>query len=79
MAVPNFENRTLFHHDNLPVLCGMNSETVHLIATAPPFNKNRDFQATLESLARGARFSDRRSLERDSNLPQNSPFLEDCS
>ena len=65
VTVPNFENRTLFHHDNLPVLRGMNSETVHLIATDPPFNKNRDFHATPESLARGARFSDRWSWERD--------------
>ena len=43
----------------------MNSETVHLIATDPPFNKNRDFHATPDSLARGARFSDGWSWERD--------------
>lgn len=55
----NFANRTLFHCDNLHVLRGMNSETVDLIATDPPFNKNRDFHATPDSLARGARFTDR--------------------
>ena len=33
---------------------------MHLIATDPPFNKSRDFHATPDSLARGARFQDRR-------------------
>ena len=65
MAETNFQNRTLYHGDNLDFLRGMNSETVHLVATDPPFNKNRDFHATPDSLARGARFSDRWSWERD--------------
>ncbi|MCY3574143.1 MAG: site-specific DNA-methyltransferase, partial [Chloroflexi bacterium] len=56
---PNFENRTLYHGDNLDFLRGMNSETVHLIATDPPFNKNRDFYATPDKLAAGAKFQDR--------------------
>ncbi|MDE2947471.1 MAG: DNA methyltransferase [Chloroflexota bacterium] len=43
----------------------MNSETVDLIATDPPFNKNRDFHATPDSLAAGAKFQDRWSWERD--------------
>ena len=55
----NFQNRTLYHGDNLEFLRGMNSGTVHLIATDPPFNKSRDFHATPDSLASGARFSDR--------------------
>ena len=59
MAEPNFKNRSLYHGDNLEFLRGMNSETVHLIATDPPFNKNRDFHATPDSLAAGARFKDR--------------------
>lgn len=59
MAEINFKNRTLYHGDNLEFLRGMNSETVHLIATDPPFNKNRDFHATPDSLAAGARFKDR--------------------
>ena len=46
MADLNFQNRTLYHGDNLGFLRGMNSETVHLIATDPSFNKNRDFHAT---------------------------------
>ncbi len=59
MATPNFSNRTLYHGDNLPFLRGMNSESVHLIATDPPFNKGKDFHATPDSLAAGAKFQDR--------------------
>ena len=43
----------------------MNSESVHLIATDPPFNKSRDFHATPDSLAAGARFQDRWSWRDD--------------
>ena len=43
----------------------MNSETVDLIATDPPFNKGRDFHATPDSLASGAKFQDRWSWEKD--------------
>ena len=50
MSTPNFQNRTLFKGDNLDFLRGMNSETVDLIATDPPFNKGKDFHATPESL-----------------------------
>ena len=60
-----FLNRTLFHGDNLPFLRGLNSESVHLIATDPPFNKGRDFHATPDSLARGAKFQDRWSWDDD--------------
>ncbi len=38
---------------------------MHLIATDPPFNKNRDFHATPDSLSAGARFQDRWSWDRD--------------
>ncbi len=61
----NWNNRTLFHGDNLEFLRGMNSNTVHLIATDPPFNKGKDFHATPDSLAAGASFQDRWSWERD--------------
>ena len=61
----NWKNRTLFHGDNLLFLRAMNSSTVDLIATDPPFNKGRDFHATPDSLASGARFQDRWSWERD--------------
>ena len=65
MSKPNWKNRTLFHGDNLEFLRAMNSHTVDLIATDPPFNKGRDFHATPDSLARGASFQDRWSWERD--------------
>ena len=65
MAERNFENRTLYHGDNLDFLRGMNSETVNLIATDPPFNKNRDFHATPDSLATGAAFHDRWRWDED--------------
>ena len=38
MAEQNFPDSTIYRLDNLPVLRGMNSETVDLIATDPPFN-----------------------------------------
>ncbi len=65
MAEPNFKNRTLYHGDNLGFLRGMNSESVHLIATDPPFNKNKDFHATPDSLSAGARFKDRWKWDKD--------------
>ncbi len=43
----------------------MNSDTVDLIATDPPFNKGRDFHATPDSLAAGATFQDRWVWEKD--------------
>ena len=65
MTGANCPNRTLFHGDNLDFLRAMNSESVDLIATDPPFNKGRDFHATPDSLAAGAKFQDRWSWERD--------------
>ena len=65
MTEPNFKNRTLYHGDNLDFLRGMNSETVDLVATDPPFNKGKDFHATPASLAAGAKFQDRWSWEKD--------------
>ena len=63
--MPNFDNRTLYHGDNLEFLRGMDNESIHLITTDPPFNKNRDFHATPDSLARGAQFQDRWSWQDD--------------
>ncbi len=61
----NFANRTLYHGDNLEFLRGMNSGTVNLIATDPPFNKGRDFHADPDSLAAGASFPDRWRWDED--------------
>ena len=64
-SASGIKNRTLFHGDNLEMLRGIDSETIHLIATDPPFNKGRDFHATPDSLASGASFQDRWSWEDD--------------
>ena len=40
----NFENRTLFHADNLDVMREMDSDTIDLIVTDPPFNKCKAFE-----------------------------------
>ena len=61
----NWRNRTLFHGDNLGFLRAMNSESVDLIATDPPFKKGKDFHATPDSMADGASFQDRWSWEDD--------------
>ena len=42
----NFLDNTLYEMDNLDVLRGMNSETIDLIATDPPFNTKRNRSAT---------------------------------
>ncbi|MCY3832189.1 MAG: site-specific DNA-methyltransferase [Chloroflexi bacterium] len=55
------QNRTLFQGDNLPCLRQLPAESIHLIATDPPFNKNRDFYAPRTK----AGFSDKWSWEAD--------------
>ena len=42
----NFPDNTLYELDNLDVLRGMNSETIDLIATDPPFNTRRNRSGT---------------------------------
>ena len=42
MAERNFPDNAIHELDNLDVLRGMNSETVDLIATDPPFNARRN-------------------------------------
>ena len=77
MPQPNFNNRTLYHGDNLDFLRGLNSETVHLIATDPPFKKGRDFHSTPDSLAAGARFEDRWSWEDDVHEEWQDTLIDD--
>ena len=45
-ATQNFPDNVLYEMDNLNVLRGMNSETVDLIATEPPFNTKRNRSGT---------------------------------
>ena len=46
MPVQNFPDNILYELDNLDVLRGMNSETIDLIATDPPFNTGRNRSGT---------------------------------
>ena len=56
--MPNFQNRTLFENDNLPILRGLDANTVDLIYLDPPFNSNQDYAAPIGSEAAGAAFKD---------------------
>ena len=58
MNAPNIANRTIFTGDNLPVMRGINSESVDLIYLDPPFNSNRNYAAPIGSPAEGAGFKD---------------------
>ena len=59
----NWKNRTMWTGDNLPILRGMNSESVDLLYLDPPFNSNRDYSAPIGSEAAGAAFKDTWTLE----------------
>ena len=59
----NFKNHTLWTGDNLPILRGLNSESVDLIYLDPPFNSNRDYAAPIGSEAAGAAFKDTWTLD----------------
>ena len=76
MTTRNFDNRTLFVGDNIDYLRAMNSETVDLVATDPPFAKGRDFHAAPDSLAAGASFQDRWKWDEEAH-PRFVNALED--
>ena len=61
------QNRTLCEGDNLEFLLRMPDESVDLIATDPPFNKNREFQGI--GRAEGQSFKDYWSWEADVHKP----------
>ena len=54
----SIKNRTIFCHDNLEILRGIDSDCVDLIYLDPPFNKKKVFTAPIGSNAEGASFSD---------------------
>ena len=54
----NMSNRTLFIADNLPIMRGINSESIDLIYLDPPFNAKREFKAPIGTAAEGAYFKD---------------------
>ena len=55
---PNFATSALYALDNLDVMRGMDSETVHLIYADPPFNSKRIYQGMAGTKAAGHRFRD---------------------
>ena len=59
------------------MLRGIDTETIHLIATDPPFNKGRDFHATPDSLTAGASFQDRWSWDKDVHKEWVDQLLDD--
>lgn len=62
-AARNFAHQTIWTADNLPVMRGMNSETVDLIYLDPPFNSNANYAAPIGSQAAGAEFKDTWGLD----------------
>ena len=63
MSLPNWKNRTIWTGDNLPIMRGLNSESVDLIYLDPPFNSNQDYAAPIGSKAAGAAFKDTWTLD----------------
>ena len=63
VAMPNWVNRTIWTGDNLPIMRGMNSESVDLIYLDPPFNSKTNYAAPIGSQAAGAEFKDTWSLQ----------------
>ena len=63
MAAPNWTNQTMWTGDNLPIMRGMNSESVDLIYLDPPFNSNANYAAPIGSKAAGAEFKDTWTLQ----------------
>ena len=57
MAI-NWQNKSVFTGDNLPIMRGMNSESVDLIYLDPPFNSKANYAAPIGSEAAGAEFKD---------------------
>ncbi len=59
----NIKPKTIFTGDNLPIMRGMNSESVDLIYLDPPFNSNANYAAPIGSQAAGAEFKDTWTLD----------------
>lgn len=58
MSEPNWANETMWTGVNLPIMRGMNSESVDLIYLDPPFNSKANYAAPVGSKAAGAEFKD---------------------
>ena len=57
-TMTNFADRTIWTGVNLDILGGLNSASVDLIYSDPPFNSNRNYAAPVQSAAAGAAFKD---------------------
>lgn len=58
MTQKTLKPSTIFCYDNLPILRGINSDSIDLIYLDPPFNKGRNFHAPIGTTAEGAEFKD---------------------
>ncbi len=58
MAIANWKNQTIWTGDKLPIMRGMNSESVDLLYWDPPFNSKSNDAAPIGSKAAGAEFKD---------------------
>ena len=54
----NIKPKTIFTGDNLPIMRGLNNESIDLIYLDPPFNSNANYAAPIGSAAAGAEFKD---------------------
>ncbi len=59
----NWAHQTIWTGDNLPIMRGMNSESVDLIYLDPPFNSKANYAAPIGSEAAGAEFRDTWTLD----------------
>ena len=59
----NVNPKTIFTGDNLPIMRGMNSESVDLIYLDPPFNSKANYASPIGSKAAGAAFKDTWTLD----------------
>ena len=59
----NWANQTIWTGDNLPIMRGMNSESVDMIYLDPPFNSKANYAAPIGSQAAGAEFKDTWTLQ----------------
>lgn len=62
--IQNFPDNVMYEGDNLPFLRGMNSETIDLIATDPPFNKKRNRAGTAGQYEDAWRWADHPSMRK---------------
>ena len=63
METMNIKEKTIFTGDNLPIMRGINSESVDLIYLDPPFNSNANYAAPIGSKSAGAEFKDTWTLD----------------